>query len=252
MGHTLIAFSRSSTQYAIQSAINRAKFLSFDRHHLSIWIFAIVPEHCIWGLSKLYQRIVHRSICIESAHWRTHSLVLEHISQLMVRRLLYRTDDHTTVEWSVRTKRSAVCIRIRSYFFPVALIIGNTISLFASTLRCLSIFIFAPELLIVGRVFASLSSAIAYSSLVLFLQETSPTQLRGQLTSLSEVSFAITCLIGMVLGMDVLLGQVYICFVQFLLNSYSIPLCYSRQHSYLVWLQWLPSCHFPKHPDFSC
>ena len=63
------------------------------------------------------------------------------------------------------------------------------------------------ELLIVGRFVSAVASGISMSALILFLQEISPTQIRGSMSSFAELSFVITNAAGGIAGMSFLLGN---------------------------------------------
>uniref|UniRef100_A0A7E4WCQ7 MFS domain-containing protein n=1 Tax=Panagrellus redivivus TaxID=6233 RepID=A0A7E4WCQ7_PANRE len=89
----------------------------------------------------------------------------------------------------------------------VGFISMNAVSLIASVLRFVGIVVYSPECLFVGRLLASISVAVTYQSLILFLQECSPTRFRGALTFTSEISYAVMALLGMFLGMDAIFGR---------------------------------------------
>ncbi|KAG5857882.1 hypothetical protein ANANG_G00024110 [Anguilla anguilla] len=62
------------------------------------------------------------------------------------------------------------------------------------------------EVLIVGRLLFGLFCGLAMSLNPLYIQEVSPTELRGAFATLNQVSFATGILLGMVVGLDTVLG----------------------------------------------
>uniref|UniRef100_A0A0N5BTZ7 MFS domain-containing protein n=1 Tax=Strongyloides papillosus TaxID=174720 RepID=A0A0N5BTZ7_STREA len=84
---------------------------------------------------------------------------------------------------------------------------ANILSLLGSCIRCAAIKSYLYELLIVGRLIISISTAITYQCQILYLQESAPTHYRGIAGFISEISFAVSCLIGMFLGMSSILGS---------------------------------------------
>uniref|UniRef100_A0A0N5AFZ1 MFS domain-containing protein n=1 Tax=Syphacia muris TaxID=451379 RepID=A0A0N5AFZ1_9BILA len=89
----------------------------------------------------------------------------------------------------------------------VGFIIANVFSLAASLFRYLAIVLKVPELLFIGRVIASVVSATAYQALILYLQECSPTDLRGMLSFMSEITYSGMCAVGMLLGTSQIFGR---------------------------------------------
>lgn len=63
-----------------------------------------------------------------------------------------------------------------------------------------------PTLLGIGRFVLSVGVGISCNAVTLFLQETSPTHIRGFVSSFQELAACISCVVGMVLGLPVLLG----------------------------------------------
>ncbi|PIC44402.1 hypothetical protein B9Z55_004776 [Caenorhabditis nigoni] len=102
----------------------------------------------------------------------------------------------------------------------VGFLIGNSTAFLASILQCLAIIWYCPELLIVSRFITSICMAITYQSCILFLQECSPTHLRGSFSFLSEVSYSSMTMIGSFLGQDYILGShlFWLCF-------FVVPFC---------------------------
>uniref|UniRef100_A0A0M3I9G7 MFS domain-containing protein n=1 Tax=Ascaris lumbricoides TaxID=6252 RepID=A0A0M3I9G7_ASCLU len=91
--------------------------------------------------------------------------------------------------------------------FPVTLLGANMCSLLGTSLGIISVSFGVPELLFVARLCSSMMSGISYSSLILFLQETTPTEMRGMTSFLSETAYLAISVLGMGLGMDVALGK---------------------------------------------
>ncbi|VDN43421.1 unnamed protein product [Gongylonema pulchrum] len=86
-------------------------------------------------------------------------------------------------------------------------LVANSLSLVASVLRTLAIITYLPELLFIGRIITSVTVAVSYQSLILYLQECSPTKYRSMLSFTSEISFASMCTLGMILGTDQIFGR---------------------------------------------
>lgn len=76
-----------------------------------------------------------------------------------------------------------------------------------TTISTVAICLELPELLFIGRIFCSTASGVSFGALILFLQESAPTKLRGLASSLSEVVYLLISVVGMALGMDIILGQ---------------------------------------------
>nr|CAD2145494.1 unnamed protein product [Meloidogyne enterolobii] len=96
-----------------------------------------------------------------------------------------------------------------------SLCLANCISLLGTLITIAAIFLEIPELLIFGRIFAAVGSGLSFGSLILFIQETTPTQLRGTCSFLSEVSYIAVSVIGMGMGMDLMLGRNLLALVGF-------------------------------------
>lgn len=94
----------------------------------------------------------------------------------------------------------------------VGFLIGNFTAFIASILQCLSILWYCPELLIVSRFITSICMAITYQSCILFLQECSPTHLRGSFSFLSEVSYSSMTMVGSLLGQVLGSHLFWLCF----------------------------------------
>ncbi|KJH47908.1 transporter, major facilitator family protein [Dictyocaulus viviparus] len=107
-----------------------------------------------------------------------------------------------------------------THFIEVGFLIGCGVAFLGALLRLLAVCLFRPELLIVGRFITSMCEAVTYQSCILYLQECSPTNLRGMMTFLSEISFSSMCLVGMFLGTRQLLGDNLVAFMGF-----AVPFC---------------------------
>ncbi|GMR51291.1 hypothetical protein PMAYCL1PPCAC_21486, partial [Pristionchus mayeri] len=80
----------------------------------------------------------------------------------------------------------------------IAATVGMTAS---SALQLLSVTVISsPEVLIAGRAVMALFSPLSEAALMMYLQESSPTHLRGTLSSLFSTGFVIMCMLGMQLG----------------------------------------------------
>ncbi|CAI4224280.1 unnamed protein product [Auanema sp. JU1783] len=84
--------------------------------------------------------------------------------------------------------------------------IAVLMTLIATAVQYFSILYKYPEMLIVGRTIAALSSPIADTSLMLYMQETSPIHLRGMASFFCEIGYGAMCALGGVLGMRNVLG----------------------------------------------
>ncbi|KAF8361288.1 hypothetical protein PRIPAC_88211, partial [Pristionchus pacificus] len=87
------------------------------------------------------------------------------------------------------------------------LLIGNSANFIAAIIQFLGVWLDLPILLIIGRFIASVMTAVAFQAVVLYLQESPPTSMRGAASYCSEVVFAAMCVVGMMLGTDQLLGN---------------------------------------------
>lgn len=84
---------------------------------------------------------------------------------------------------------------------------ANIVSFIGTSITTFAICIKIPELLFVGRLLCSIASGISFGALILFLQESAPTHLRGLASSLSESVYLFISVVGMALGMDIVLGR---------------------------------------------
>uniref|UniRef100_A0A0K0FJ36 MFS domain-containing protein n=1 Tax=Strongyloides venezuelensis TaxID=75913 RepID=A0A0K0FJ36_STRVS len=89
----------------------------------------------------------------------------------------------------------------------VGLIFANSLTSVSVIIMGTSIFIKSILLLIIGRILSALSAGIAMSSLIVFLQEIAPPNLRGTLSFYAELSFVLTNAIGAFGGMPIVFGS---------------------------------------------
>ncbi|VDL71747.1 unnamed protein product [Nippostrongylus brasiliensis] len=84
---------------------------------------------------------------------------------------------------------------------------SNVIALVGSALSFLGVTLSIPELFFASRIVSSFSSGLSFGSLILFLQEATPTEYRGMTSFLSENTFMATTMMGIGFGMDAILGK---------------------------------------------
>ncbi|KAL6736301.1 hypothetical protein Aduo_006669 [Ancylostoma duodenale] len=102
----------------------------------------------------------------------------------------------------------------------VGFLIGCGMALIGAVLRLFAVIFYRPELLIAGRFLTSMCEAVTYQSCILYLQECSPTEKRGMMTFLSEITYSSMCLFGMMLGTRQLLGDDLVA-----LMTFAVPFC---------------------------
>uniref|UniRef100_A0A0N4ZC37 MFS domain-containing protein n=1 Tax=Parastrongyloides trichosuri TaxID=131310 RepID=A0A0N4ZC37_PARTI len=101
-----------------------------------------------------------------------------------------------------------ISIPISDYFGrKPGLLFANMITIVSVSIMGVSILKKSILLLIFGRVLSAIGAGIAMSSLILFLQEIAPLNLRGTLSFYSELSFVSTNAIGAFMGMPRILGD---------------------------------------------
>ncbi|CAD5210842.1 unnamed protein product [Bursaphelenchus okinawaensis] len=95
------------------------------------------------------------------------------------------------------------------------LLVANIVSFSSTIISTTSIVTQFPELLFGGRIIAAAASGVSFGALILFLQETTPTNLRGMASFLSETSYLAMNVVGMGMGMDFVLGKQLVYLVGF-------------------------------------
>uniref|UniRef100_A0A0N5AUY0 MFS domain-containing protein n=1 Tax=Syphacia muris TaxID=451379 RepID=A0A0N5AUY0_9BILA len=118
-----------------------------------------------------------------------------------------------------------------NYGRKIAYIVSALVMLFATALQYVSSILLLPELLIVGRLLAALGTPLSDAALVLYLQESTPINLRGSLCFLCDIGYSLMCLLGMILGMRSIFGDSF----QLLLAISVIP-----QLFFVIFLFFIP------------
>ncbi|CAI2332217.1 unnamed protein product [Caenorhabditis sp. 36 PRJEB53466] len=83
--------------------------------------------------------------------------------------------------------------------------VGTTI--FATFVQYFSMCFYMPWGLIIGRSLTALVSPLGDACLLLYVQETSPIEIRGMSSFLCEIGYGTMCVLGMVMGMKSVLGE---------------------------------------------
>lgn len=86
-------------------------------------------------------------------------------------------------------------------------IVCVTTTIFATFVQYFSICFYMPWGLILGRSLTALVSPLGDACLLLYVQETSPLEIRGMSSFLCEIGYGTMCVLGMVLGMKSVLGE---------------------------------------------
>ncbi|CAI5448713.1 unnamed protein product [Caenorhabditis angaria] len=102
-------------------------------------------------------------------------------------------------------------------------IICVCVTIIATLIQYLSIITYMPWTLILGRSLTALVSPLGDACLLLYVQETSPVEIRGMSSFLCEIGYGSMCVLGMILGMKSVLGAS----LSNLLLVSLLPLCFS-------------------------
>ncbi|EGT52658.1 hypothetical protein CAEBREN_10992 [Caenorhabditis brenneri] len=89
----------------------------------------------------------------------------------------------------------------------IGYIICVSTTIFATFIQYFSMCFYLPWGLIVGRSLTALVSPLGDACLLLYVQETSPLEIRGMASFLCEIGYGSMCVLGMVLGMRSVLGE---------------------------------------------
>ncbi|CAI4229280.1 unnamed protein product [Auanema sp. JU1783] len=87
------------------------------------------------------------------------------------------------------------------------LVLGNTFNFFSAILATSAILFLNPFLFFISRVIFSLSAAISMNSLILLLQESCPSDMRGIMSFNAEMAFVVMNMVGALVGMKAVLGD---------------------------------------------
>ncbi|TMS35849.1 hypothetical protein L596_003152 [Steinernema carpocapsae] len=93
------------------------------------------------------------------------------------------------------------------YGRKLAYLYSTAVMTVASALQYVATITNLPELLIVGRSLTALCSPLSDAALILYLQECSPIEFRGMFSFLGEIGYGSMCVLGMVMGMNGVLGD---------------------------------------------
>ncbi|VDD96106.1 unnamed protein product [Enterobius vermicularis] len=93
------------------------------------------------------------------------------------------------------------------YGRKVGYMTAGVVMLIAAIMQYIATLLGVPELLIAGRALCAFCSPLSDASLIMYLQECSPVELRGAFSFMCEIGYGLMCLLGMVLGMRVVLGD---------------------------------------------
>lgn len=94
-----------------------------------------------------------------------------------------------------------------NYGRKVAFALSIAFMTLAGAMQMLASFTPYSEVLIAGRLIAAVFSPLSDAALILYLQEISPSSLRGTMSSLYSTGYSTMCLLGMLLGHEGLLGH---------------------------------------------
>ncbi|PIC47017.1 hypothetical protein B9Z55_006506 [Caenorhabditis nigoni] len=93
------------------------------------------------------------------------------------------------------------------YGRKIGYIVCVTTTIFATFVQYFSMCFYLPWGLILGRSLTALVSPLGDACLLLYVQETSPIEIRGMSSFLCEIGYGTMCVLGMVLGMKSVLGE---------------------------------------------
>lgn len=93
------------------------------------------------------------------------------------------------------------------YGRKVGYIVCVTTTIVATFVQYFSMCFYMPWGLIFGRSLTALVSPLGDACLLLYVQETSPVEIRGMSSFLCEIGYGTMCVLGMVLGMKSVLGE---------------------------------------------
>uniref|UniRef100_A0AC34Q7L8 Major facilitator superfamily (MFS) profile domain-containing protein n=1 Tax=Panagrolaimus sp. JU765 TaxID=591449 RepID=A0AC34Q7L8_9BILA len=94
-----------------------------------------------------------------------------------------------------------------TYGRRVSYMISNAVLTIAAMIQYVAAVTFIPELLILGRSMAAFASPLSDATLILYLQEATPVNYRGTFSFLGEIGYCLVCVLGMILGMQNVLGN---------------------------------------------
>ncbi|CAI4228583.1 unnamed protein product [Auanema sp. JU1783] len=138
------------------------------------------------------------------------------INDSYIKRGVYLKESTYTILWSVTLNSWFLGYLIGTFLTPIcversgrkwSLIISSAISLVGAILNLVSILVKIPELFTIGRLVGSVGSGISFTTLILFLQEVSPTHYRGISSFTCETAFLLNTVLGIFCGMDIALGE---------------------------------------------
>ncbi|GMR39507.1 hypothetical protein PMAYCL1PPCAC_09703 [Pristionchus mayeri] len=85
-------------------------------------------------------------------------------------------------------------------------IIGCAVTLASTVVQLAGVRLGLPELVVIGRSLTAVASPLCDACLILYLQETAPLSIRGEVSFFCEIGHGAMCVLGSVLGMSNVLG----------------------------------------------
>ena len=85
--------------------------------------------------------------------------------------------------------------------------LSNASMTIAAVIQYVAAVTYIPELLILGRSLAAFCSPLSDATLILYIQESAPIELRATFSFLGEIGYCLACVLGMILGMRNVLGD---------------------------------------------